>query len=125
MKTATYPALGSKVSYVRYNEKQELDQGEAFVIAISLNHDKRIMTLLTKEPGNHQAPKFNVDINLLNPSAEAVEKFVTNTNTIKALSEEGNGKVKELVAEYNQKVDAQYAEILSVPVSFEGLETVQ
>lgn len=117
MKTATYPEIGQSVTYVRQNldrgAENQMLEGEGVVKAIHLDAAKRLCAHVQAEG----QPGVNVDIRLLNPSDEVKAKFLTVVNKVRDLENEGNGKVQEIVAEYNAKVDAEFNSVLGEPVN--------
>ncbi len=120
MKTASYPALGSKVSFVRlaFPEKQ-IVTGEGIVIAILLDALKRPVVQLEQTSGDGQRSAFNVDLNCLNPSVEQVEGFKAAMERVQSLEAEGNAESARVVAEYNQRITVAYSGFLGEPVTFD------
>lgn len=119
MKTATYPAIGQKVEYVRQGADGEIETGKARILALTLDPDKRLVAHLDKE-AMEGSEKFNVDVGCLNPSNGFIERFTAATKMVLELSGEGNGKVQEIVAEYNEKVNQAYTGVLGKPLIFEN-----
>lgn len=122
MLTASYPRLGSKVSYIRQlAQTGELQEGVAVILAIHLDQSKRLAAHLegTKEDGSKEL--FNVDLNLLDPSAETKAALQVMADQVKALSEEGNGKAAAVISEFNAKIEMVVSQVMGEPVMFEAL----
>lgn len=118
MKTETYPKIGQRVDYVRQTSDGGVQTGTARILALTIDPNKRLMAHLDTEKAEG-SEKFNVHVTCLNPSAEFIDQFTKVMNDVTALSTEGNGKVSEVVAEYNQRVDVLQAEVLGEAISFE------
>lgn len=122
MKTTQYPSLGSKVKYVRQIAPVgEIEQGEATVWAICLDHNKRVMVHLSKPSEETNAPdqKFNVDLSSVNPTDEYLTKFQQMAQNIKDTSHKGNTEAQAVIDEHNALVEAHYTEVLGAPIEFE------
>lgn len=121
MKTASYPQIGSKVSFVRQGADGQPVEGTGLIIAVVLDPAKRLMVHLETEELNEHGGKVrhNVHLNCLEPSDEFKASFKASLDAIAAIGEEGNGKSREIVAEYNQRVDAAYSEVLGAAVVFD------
>lgn len=128
MKTATYPALGSKVHYIKQNPQTgAVETGYAIVEAICLDHTKRPMAHLSKPSVGTDAPhdRFNVDLGSLDRDAEYAAKFAQIAEQVQDLGKEGNAKAAEVITEYNLKVDAVRDELLGQKVEFDVLEETE
>lgn len=128
MKTATYPQIGTRAKFVRLNPTTMLpERGEGLIVGFGLNEKQQVMTfivasLASPDPAMNGAiveQRVNIDLACLDPSDEYVAKFGEITAQIKATGDEGNGKVTNIVQEYNQRVDALYQSILGAPIEFE------
>lgn len=123
MKTATYPQIGAQVQYVRQNAAGETVRGTAMVLAVCLDHGRRLMAHVVGDvvqpDGSVAEQKFNVDISCLNPSDDFVKRFSETTMAVRELSAEGNRLAQEIVAQYNEKVEELYSGLLGVPVEIE------
>lgn len=125
MKTATYPALGSKVGYIRQTGPENvIETGQAIVEAICLDHTKRVMAHLSKPNAETNAPhdRFNVDLQLLDPSEETVAKFTEMAHNIQEAALEHNLRAKSIIDEGNVKIDAHRDQLLGTPVEFDALD---
>ena len=114
-----YPAIGTKVSFIRVNALQAPEQGHGVILGITLDPNKRLMAHI--DTGQE---KVNVHFESLNPTGIYIEKFASGIKQIKEISDEGNKLVKEIVEKYNKKVDDIYADLFGEPVVFEA-ETSQ
>lgn len=122
MDTASYPRIGSKVSYVRQNERSQMVEGTGIVQAIVLDPSKRLMVHLETDeldPETQQKTRKNVHVACLFPSDEFKAQFKATTEAVIALGDEGNTKSRDIVAEYNQRVDAAFSLVLGEAVAFD------
>lgn len=120
MKTATYPALGSRVSFVCQGTNNELIEGSGRVLGIVLDPHKRPMVALeTDEVVEGTKVRRNVHVTNLDPSDETKATFKATLEAVAALGSEGNGKAAQIVAEYNQRIDELHAPVLGTPVEFD------
>lgn len=121
MKTATYPEIGVRFNFVRQGVGSGMVEGSGIVQGIILDPSKRLMVHLETDEVNEQGQKIrrNVHVTCLDPSDDFKAKFKAALEAVEAIGEEGNGKVKEIVAEYNQRVDEANAPVLGDPVVFE------
>lgn len=92
------PKLGDKVAYIR-NKGAENERGEGFLAGIGLDPDNIPLALI-----KNNEVAVNAPLAALNPSDEFVQKFEEMVVQIKALENEGNAKVKEIVEFYNNKI---------------------
>lgn len=121
MKTATYPQLGTRVNFVRQGVGDGMVEGSGIIHAIVLDPNKRLMVQMETDEVNEQGQKVrrNVHVTCLNPSDDFKAAFKSSLETVEALGNEGNGKVKETVAEYNKLVETAQEPVLGAVVSFE------
>lgn len=121
MKTDTYPALGSRVSFVRQGVGTGIIEGEGIVMGIVLDISKRVMVSVETDEVHESGQKTrrNVHVSSLFPSDEYKAAFKASLDAVEALSQEGNGKAGEIVAEYNRRVDEAQQPVLGVPVEFD------
>lgn len=121
MQLASYPKIGTRAKYIRVNpQTKEFEEGSSLILAICLDPQKRIMAHMQGIPlpdGN--TGNFNVDLNCLEPSDDFKAKFKAVKDRVEATSQEGNGKIAALVAEYNQAVENAYTSVLGEPVEFD------
>lgn len=115
--SAPYPPLGTKVTYVRQDPQGQVLQGEAVVLAICLDQEKRVMAHI-KHNAEGEGFAFNVDLNCLNPSEEFVEKFKDVTNRVRLLQGAANEEIQAKVADGNRRIADEYSTILGHPVNF-------
>lgn len=116
-----YPVIGTKVKFCRQNvQTHEVETGSGTVLAICMDQNKRLVAHIQPDfpEGTEQPSKFNVDLNCLNPTDEFIQKFTDVTAEIKRLTDEGNEKVKQIVADYEGIISGKYTEILGSPVEF-------
>lgn len=109
--------IGTKVTYIRQNSLEAPETGSGTILGYALDPNKRQLAHLETHTDNKE--KINVDVACLNPSGEYIEKYADAIKDIKELSEEGNGKVAEIVAKYNKAVDEVFETFLSEPVVLE------
>ncbi len=124
MLQSLYPSIGSTVKYVRQNQLGAAETGSGIVLGITLDANNRPMAHIEipiKLPTG-QNEKINVDIACLNPMDGFVEQFAVAMKEIQKLSEEGNGKVQEIVSEYNKRVEDLFTIVLGVPVVLDELK---
>lgn len=122
MQTASYPKIGSKVSFIRQGENGQAVEGTGTIQAVVLDPSKRLMVHLESDAVGAEGQKLrhNVHVNCLEPSDDFKAEFESSLKAIAAIGEEGNGKAKEIVAEYNQRVDAAYNAVLGEAVLFDA-----
>ncbi len=113
-----YPAIGTTVKYVRQNASGSAETGSGVILGMALDVNRRLTVHielpLVREDGSKE--RVNIDRLGLNPSLEFVSLYAATIKEIKAVSDEGNGKAKEVVADYNKRVDDLYAKILGEPI---------
>lgn len=121
MKTATYPQLGSRVNFVRQGIGSEVIEGSGIIHGVVLDPSKRLMVHLETDEVNEQGQKVrrNVHVTCLEPSEDFKAAFKASLETVEALGNEGNGKVKETVAEYNKLVDEAQEAVLGGVLVFD------
>lgn len=123
MLTTSYPSIGQKVSYVRQGADGQPVDGQGHIHSIVLDPMKRLMAHVESETETDaqsgQKLKMNIHLPCLNPSDEFKAAFKAMLEGVKATGDEGNGKVVEIVAEYNQRVDGLQKAVLGDFVIFE------
>ena len=125
MRKQEYPAIGSKVSFIRQDHNLNVVAGTGMILAICMDAEKRLCAHI--QPDNmipdadaERPAKINVDLACLNPSPEFVELFNKRSEEVKALTAEGNGKARDIVAEYNQRIDAIKNDLLGSAIELEA-----
>lgn len=121
----TYPELGTKVSYVRQNPQGEILTGNATVMAICMDGEKRLTAHLkdtSPQEGEEPKPRFNVPLTCLNPSPDFIEKFAHEMKKVEALVKEATDKNQEIVKKYNAEIAELYTGILGEPLVFDSSE---
>lgn len=121
MKTASYPAIGQRVTFVRQGQNGEVVEGSGLIEGIILDPSKRLMVHLetTEKNGDGASIRRNVHVTCLNPSDDFKAQFKAAQELVQSLGDEGNGKVKEIVAGYNQRVDEAQEPVLGGVVLFD------
>lgn len=114
MNTAEYPMLGTKVKYLRADEKGKIFDGEGNVCAIYLDPNKRVMVQV-KDGDN----AYNVDFFGLNPTADTRKAYEKVIKEVTKITESGNKLVEKTVSEHNDKVSDAYTATLGAPVTME------
>lgn len=120
MKTAEYPQIGQVLPFIRHlngvNQK-----GTGIILAIALDPNKRPivhMEVNAEGDGLKLGEKINVDLKALEPTPEYEAAFIAAHKAIADIAEEGNGKVRELVTGYNQRVEEALSGVLGDPITF-------
>lgn len=122
----TYPELGTKVSYVRQNHQGEILTGQATVMAICVDGEKRLTAhLKDTSPQEEPKPGFNVPLTCLNPTKEFIEKFTEEMGKVEALVKEASDMNQEIVKKYNAEIAVLYTGILGEPLVFENTENTE
>lgn len=111
--------IGTKVTYVRQNALEDPERGSGTILGYSIDANKRQTAHIEKHTENKE--KINVDVKALNPSEKYLKDFAQAIKAIKEISEEGNGKVQEIVLKYNRLVDEIFDEVLSKPIKFDDI----
>lgn len=122
MKTASYPRIGSVVSYIRQGSNGQPVEGSGVVQGIILDPNKRLMVHLgtdETDPETGNKLRQNVHVSCLFPSDDFKASFKATLEAAQKLGEEGNGEVKKVVAEYNQRVSEAQAPVLGDAVVFD------
>lgn len=125
LRTTAYPEIGQSVTFLKENiNERAVEEGSGVILSICLDANKRLMAHVlvdnTEKPdGNSE--KINVDVQLLNPTPEKKQAFQSAVEDVKSIVDEGNGKIQELVEEYNRRTQERYDEVLGRAVKIEGL----
>ena len=121
MNTAEYPALGAKVKYIRTTDEGKILDGVGHVQAIFLDPNKRIMAQVKDIPIAKDVERqvYNIDFYGINPNDQVKKEYGKLIKDIQATTLEGNKLAKEVVDQYNEKVEQQYSSLLGAPVEFE------
>lgn len=123
MKTTLYPTIGQRVTFVRQGTNGDVVTGSGLIEGIILDPAKRLMVHLETNEKNEEGASIrrNVHVTCLNPSDDFVKAFAEAQKHVQSLGDEGNGKVKEIVASYNSLVDEAQKQVLGAVVEFEAL----
>jgi len=111
MKNKLYAQIGSIVTYIRSNEKGEVNTGTGSVQAIFLDPRNRLMARV--KDGEKD---YNVDYSTLGYSEDTLREYKECLSQVMKITKEGNDLVQKTVASYNAKVEAAYAKFLGNPV---------
>ena len=103
-----YPTIGQLVTYARADEKGEVHTGSGKVQAIFVGMPDRRLMVQVKEGD----AAWNVDFAMIDHTPEELESYRAAVSQVQAITEEGNEKVRAIVAEYNAKVQDVYTETL-------------
>ena len=109
----TYPKINQLVSFVRADEKAEIHTGTGKVQAIFAHApDRRLMVQVKTDDGS----AYNIDLEMINASDDEVAAYTAAVAEVQSLTDEGNARVKDIVAEYNGRVQAVYTRVLGEPL---------
>ena len=111
-----YPKLGEAVTFARATEKGEVFTGSGTVQAIFIGNPDRRAMVQVKEGGN----AWNVDAAMINYTPEKLEEYRAAVAEVQSLTDEGNGKVREIIEDYNQRVAAVYVRVLGELIDSEA-----
>lgn len=122
MRTNTYPSLGQRVNFIRQGVGTEAVEGSGIIQGIFLDPSRRVMVNLETDEVNEVGKKVrrSVHVTCLSSSEEFKAAFKASLETVEKLAEEGNSKSREIVAEYNQRVDEAQRGILGAEVVFDA-----
>lgn len=109
-----YPEIGARVGYVRSDSNGVVQTGTGEVRAIFVNEDKRVYVQVADG-----ANVWNVSLAVLNPSPETIDLFTKIDAETKALTIEGNEAVRNIVAEYNAKIETLKSVVLGEVIEIE------
>jgi len=98
--------LGDKVSFIRADEKGNIIEGCGVVVARYMRDGRELVQVKGVESSH------NVFLACVNPSDEFKAAFTAGMIQVQQLTDEGNAKVRELVADYNERVEVVYDGLL-------------
>lgn len=101
--------IGSKVGFIRSDEKGAIIEGEGILQALFLQ-DGRVMAQVKNSTG-----AWNVFAGCLDPDEKMREDFTAGMIRVQQLTDEGNGEIKKTQARYQELVDDVYDRLLGVP----------
>lgn len=110
-------ALGNKAKYIRQLNDGTFEEGEGIVLAHSISPKGHAIALIDAGGGR----KFNVGLACLNPSDDLKAQYKDAMARIKALEDDAQERNRQMVTEYNERIDNIYTEILGQPVPLDEL----